>query len=654
MKRSITALLSILIVSALLTGCSKPAAVPAPENTGGEKTEAEKDNAGDNAKEIKEALGIPDGEETVQESDYSEMGFADRFLCGKKNLYYIDDKGELDCMFVSHGDEGIIYGAGSDNYYFVLTGEAANGYTLHFWDSSLIESTSPLPNGNKEFISYACPYRDRFYYQYYDSDVGEFDMYFYDPEGDAITQDPDMKRLNNFFDNYKGRGLMRSSGILVRDLADTGYFVMRDTEQGVFRLFDAAGDEVRSFEVGFDGQVDDVRFMGGHFLTLHETKYKNESYSVERINPYIYDLENGKRYDLEGSESTEGFGFVDIRDGNIYYFRADLGKVGEVLSRTYYRLSIEDLFAGKKEGEKVLTIEHRPGVDDSFGSYTFDNTGYNAMNIRGDTAFYLDMYTGSDKVLKKGDIGWCRKNLESDAPQVFEDAIDDHIDFGAYGTVSLEGDARTTDGIDYYKGTIETFRLYDDVENATAINKILADWDDLAKEAGDGVAEEALNELQDEEQKEWFRTYLVSGYSYDRTFGGLQVINDEYLQISFYDYYYYGGAHGMGGSQYRLFSLKDGKEYTLTDFYKGTEEEFKKIVVKYSMNDYNSENSENGYYDDSPEEMEEKFNQYAELNMNMRFDDYGIYVMYPPYSVGPYASGEIEIYIPGWEIGWGV
>ena len=110
----------------------------------------------------------------------------------------------------------------------------------------------------------------------------------------------------------------------------------------------------------------------------------------------------------------------------------------------------------------------------------------------------------------------------------------------------------------------------------------------------------------------------------------------------------------MGGSQYRLFSLKDGKEYTLTDFYKGTEEEFKKIVVKYSMNDYNSENSENGYYDDSPEEMEEKFNQYAELNMNMRFDDYGIYVMYPPYSVGPYASGEIEIYIPGWEIGWGV
>ena len=89
------------------------------------------------------------------------------------------------------------------------------------------------------------------------------------------------------------------------------------------------------------------------------------------------------------------------------------------------------------------------------------------------------------------------------------------------------------------------------------------------------------------------------------------------------------------------------------DLYKGDEESFKEIVVKYSLDDWKKGN--NGYYEeydpDREGEMRKTFEEFASIDMEMHFNNDSVSVVYQPYCVGPYASGFIEIKIPYEELG---
>ncbi|MBR5944070.1 MAG: DUF4163 domain-containing protein, partial [Lachnospiraceae bacterium] len=144
------------------------------------------------------------------------------------------------------------------------------------------------------------------------------------------------------------------------------------------------------------------------------------------------------------------------------------------------------------------------------------------------------------------------------------------------------------------------------------------------------------------EHPEWYQTtedtYVVK----------VEIINDRYLAVYMDGYWYGGGAHGMPLRDQDLFDLETGDELTLADLYTGTEEDFKLLIAEKTKEDYLSyDEYELPYY--SGDNVDAVYNQAYEsaaLNGgNVVFTQDGIYYYYPPYEMGPYAAGYIDIFI---------
>lgn len=101
---------------------------------------------------------------------------------------------------------------------------------------------------------------------------------------------------------------------------------------------------------------------------------------------------------------------------------------------------------------------------------------------------------------------------------------------------------------------------------------------------------------------------------------------------------YYGGAHGMRSLRFihfdfhknRLLELKDIIAISTQDLEKELEKQFRKT-----------------YRLKSDEELTKiLFENHIKPTKNFRFDQTGIYFVYNPYEIAPYAMGKIEIFIP--------
>ena len=124
------------------------------------------------------------------------------------------------------------------------------------------------------------------------------------------------------------------------------------------------------------------------------------------------------------------------------------------------------------------------------------------------------------------------------------------------------------------------------------------------------------------------------------------MLGSHYLTVNYDGYEYWGGAHGYPYRQHYLFDLNTGGELTIYDLYTSTEENFKDVVAKYSIQDW-KENPEMYFNNvDEEETVYQDFYDNASLDMAMRFEKQGIVIEYSPYEYGPYAAGFIEIPIP--------
>ena len=304
-----------------------------------------------------------------------------------------------------------------------------------------------------------------------------------------------------------------------------------------------------------------------------------------------------------------------------------------------------------------------PTVYSSYGSYSQGNNKFDAFTVKKDRIYYLAFdEKGTDG--RKGDVVWKSAPLDGISGGGIQatGVVERHEEFADFGTVTVEKDDRAAEEdkeFNYFTGEYQKFRFYDDIENAELMNKELEEIEKKAKKYGDEVADTAKRDIIDAAEEgndiSWFKEYIGQGYSYSNSFGGIKKIGEDRVQIEYYDYSYYGGAHGMGGSSYYLFNLKTGKRETIKDLYKGSEQEFKEIALDYSISDW--KNGKNGYYESfdgteiSEEEMRKSFSDYISMDMPVTFSDYSLSICYPPYSVGPYASGEIQVEIPYFALG---
>ena len=224
--------------------------------------------------------------------------------------------------------------------------------------------------------------------------------------------------------------------------------------------------------------------------------------------------------------------------------------------------------------------------------------------------------------------------------------IDEERTFAKYGKVLYEGGSIRDEewDLEIYTYYIECFQLEDSYQNADKINQVL---EQEQQEALDTVQQSAENEkgyiTEEDVQDERFTPYP---YSYDMSLGQVDMLGSHYLTVNYDGYEYWGGAHGYPYRQHYLFDLNTGGELTIYDLYTSTEENFKDVVAKYSIQDW-KENPEMYFNNvDEEETVYQDFYDNASLDMAMRFEKQGIVIEYSPYEYGPYAAGFIEIPIP--------
>ena len=128
---------------------------------------------------------------------------------------------------------------------------------------------------------------------------------------------------------------------------------------------------------------------------------------------------------------------------------------------------------------------------------------------------------------------------------------------------------------------------------------------------------------------------------------GVKELGNHYLAVEYSGYWYGGGAHGYPSIEQYLFDLETGKQLTLKDFYMGSEESFKELVAQKTKEDFLSyEEGYSPYFSDNASAVYNDAYKYASIEgMLTWFYEDGIEVIYPPYDMGPYASGFISVFI---------
>ena len=124
-----------------------------------------------------------------------------------------------------------------------------------------------------------------------------------------------------------------------------------------------------------------------------------------------------------------------------------------------------------------------------------------------------------------------------------------------------------------------------------------------------------------------------------------------YITVEYDGYWYAGGAHGMPLYIYYLFDKSTGDEVTLKDLYKGSEEDFKKLVANATL-EYSKTFSEDNYpFFSEGQDLYDSAYEYSSLESVIIWENDGIKVVFDPYALGPYAAGPIEIAISYKDLG---
>lgn len=129
---------------------------------------------------------------------------------------------------------------------------------------------------------------------------------------------------------------------------------------------------------------------------------------------------------------------------------------------------------------------------------------------------------------------------------------------------------------------------------------------------------------------------------------GIYVLNDRYLVVNFSGYWYGGGAHGMASFSEEMFDLYTGSAVKPEDFIGISESDFRTLVAekaKALCEEYEGDYMSPFYDAESPEDIYNKAYEFASFDsMNIAFTESGTVVAsFPPYILGPYSSGYIEI-----------
>ena len=353
--------------------------------------------------------------------------------------------------------------------------------------------------------------------------------------------------------------------------------------------------------------------------------YDDSNYDGNRATVYVYDINAGNEKAIASDvESTVFLG----RDGSkMYYLTGSYEEYGITHNRIYAY--------NTENGENNLVYETKsvPGVGLAY-------PGAEGFKVSNDRIYMVDF--------EDGDLKWFSADV-SDGKAEFKDiyCLEQHVDLFDYGTVTYASYSHACPNC----GTLldlryaECFVLDDkysdhaDTINAYMYENMITFVDDNTLEAEGYIGSECADH---QANPTWYRV------TDDWTVSGVGIIDDKYLTVNMGGYWYGGGAHGYPSRNQYLFDLETGEEKSIGDFYTGTEKQFKELVAEKTRDYYLSldPNSNPFYTDDEDIIYSDAYENVYLEDGNIEYLEDGIIYYYPPYLMGPYAAGYIDIFIP--------
>ncbi|MBO4898656.1 MAG: DUF3298 domain-containing protein [Lachnospiraceae bacterium] len=392
-------------------------------------------------------------------------------------------------------------------------------------------------------------------------------------------------------------------------------------------------DDDGFYQVMADGTVNDLDLgLESYFyIPLYDSEkiyysMDDEDESTKAI--YAYDLKSQTTERISGH--IPSITLLGLQKGILYYSYNDT----ETYGLTHNYICSYDSETGRTES--LYDLERKPGA-----SY---EPGTEGFRLIGGQPYFAD-FDSADHALK-----WVRVD-ETGGKAAFTDigATIETIDIFDYGTIECDSIMEKCPfcGIPLIERYGECLVLDPSVSpKADVINSFLKEKMQEfvhVSESGDDTAAQDDSECEYHKESPW--QYCMTD---DLNVTGVHMIGDHYMTVDMYGYWYGGGAHGYPNRNQYLFDLDTGELKTIADFYTGTEEEFKTLLAEKTKEDALSYSSDDSPYfssEDPDSIYDQAYDEAGIETSNIEFLDDGIIVIYPPYDMGSYAAGFIEIFI---------
>ena len=621
-RKTLTAGLILALITCMLSGCGVFEVLKLAGNLGDAKDTVE---ATASPTKVPKATPDTDGEPDVPSSMVSPYTNGN-ILVGQKSVRYVDEDGQIQTIYAFDGDEIITFANVYENYLgaFYNIGDDYSTQKLLIYDGKEVVYDGEIPPEFKfdGFVSPIGMYMDGFYYYAHDYENDTLTIALYSLVDKTFEISEEYTTLHNMIYNDGEKTLMYEQNVLSQ-LENGKYIYSWNSESGIVKVYEPDGNykteyDLSSYDLGTWEYVTNDRAVA-------RTKYPMTG---DQIYSYYYvNLENGDcdYIDTLSMDEAYQFNITGIDDEYIYSCYSDLYVDDLSKVDSFYRRKID----GSDEATLIGSFGRLPGLSD----YYSDNSRFKVINDK----YYV---YGSDSKC----FTWFEANIGDIKPQAVS-TPDYELPYAKYGELTSRAGKYYIEDTDiiYHEEYIESFRFNDDVKNADVMNEVLKERDDIVNEYADSMRESALNDVSELLEDTPDFPYH---YSYENTFSFVKDVGNRLVELSYNSYDYYGGAHGMPYFTYYYFDKSTGENLTLEDICPLTEEEFKDLVARASVEDWKKDSER--YYDSYDESLEkEHYDSFREfVNFDsaiVQFDEDRAYFYYPPYAFGPFASGFIDI-----------
>lgn len=619
-KRLIMIMISVMLAVSF-TACTK-------EETGDVAASDENDDETDeDDNDSDDETDDDEGKDTDKPSKEDPIVNVDRVLGYDEYRVYLID-GDMPVQICDlMGSNGYIRSARLiGNYIYVAAYNndlSRNELSVYDCEGNLLDT--PYTNSNGIYLSVA-DYKDRVYIDVYDYSSDSYlksEVLIYDPETKKCSRDNELQDVENRIRESNYTFLISGENSLLRTLEDfNGRIYARDDNGTIVELDQKTGNMMNEV-VSISGSWY-VAAVSGDYVWVN-------GYNDENQDDYItiYNLKNADKETLYSGSAENRPEVVCGRNGIFYGYN----------QKDAYFHPDRQLFmynAASRKMDILFEEKEKPGLSGYYYSPFMSG-----VTVTDTDFYYLSAYDNK--------IGWKRYNF-ADKKVYDTNAFVHEYGWSEFAQVDAKKD------IEYYpdnkekalyKSYLEIVTIKDSVENADKINKALRDMDDSFIATCNNHT--TVDVLDPQDGDYWYSE------SNERTLNDIYRIGSHYLLINYDGYDYFGGAHGMPYRVHLLFDLNTGDEISLADLCNMTESSFKNLVAMKTVEDWKSgDNYYYNSYEDNPEyqnELFEEAKEYASKDMSVNYLADGIEVEYPPYYMGPYASGYICVFISYEEMG---